>query len=98
MSDANALSPEQRRQAAEMLCAQIRAWLEDPDSTFEVSVRRGMDSRTNVVSGDREIHPNGTATVVLEINGGARHSTGPGVVPGSAVGWPPYPGGGPRTD
>lgn len=50
-----------------------------------------MDSRLNVVSGDRELHPNGTATVVLEING-ARHSTGPDVVPVSAMGGPPYSG------
>lgn len=61
MSDPSALPPEQRRQAAEIVCAQIRTWLEDPDSTFEVSLRRGMDSRMNVVSGDRELHPNGTA-------------------------------------
>lgn len=60
MSDPSALPPEQRRQAAEILCAQISTWLEDPDSTVDVSVRRGMDSRMNVVSGARELHPNGT--------------------------------------
>jgi hypothetical protein len=97
MSDPSALPPEQRRQVAEILCEQIRTWLEDPDSTVDLSVRRGMDSRTNVVSGDREVHPNGTATVVLEINGGARHSTGPDVVPVPAMGGPPYSGGGSRT-
>ena len=85
MSDENALSPEQRRQAADILCAQVRAWMEDPDSTFSLLVRRGMDSRNNVVSGGREMRPNGTATVVLEINGGARDSTGPDVVPLPAV-------------
>ena len=85
MSDPSALSPEQRRQAADTLCAQIRAWMEDPRTRFSVSVKRGMDSRTNAVSGGREIHPNGTATVVLEINGGARDSTGPDVVQVPAV-------------
>ena len=85
MNDPGALSPEQRRQAADILCAQVRSWLEDPLSTFRVSVQRGLDSRMNVVSGDREMRPNGTATVTLEINGGARHSTGPGVVPVPAV-------------
>ena len=85
MSDSSALSPEQRRQTADVLCAQIRAWLEDPRTTFDLSVRRGLDSRTNAVSGDPELHPNGTATVVLQINGGARHSTGPDVVPVPAV-------------
>jgi hypothetical protein len=105
MSDPNALPPEQRRQAAEILYAQTRTWLEDPDSdpesdpdsTVGVSVRRGIDSRLNVVSGDRELHPNGTATVVLESNGGARHSTGPDVVPVPAMGGPPYSGGGSRS-
>ena len=97
MSDPSAMSPEQRRQAAEILCAQIRTWLADPDSTVDVSVRRGMDSRMNAVSGDREIHPNGTATVVLRINGGARDSTGPDVVPVPAMGGPPFSGGGSRT-
>jgi hypothetical protein len=85
MNDPHTLSPQQRRQAADILCAQVRSWLEDPASTFRVSVQRGLDSRTNVMSGTRELHPNGTATVVLEINGGARHSTGPDVVPLPAV-------------
>jgi hypothetical protein len=81
MSDPSALTPEQRRQAADILCAQVRAWMEDPQSTFDVSVQRGLDSRMNVATGAREMHPNGTATVVLQINGGAQHSTGPDVVP-----------------
>lgn len=81
MSDPHALSPEQRRRAAEILCAQIRAWMEDPKGTFTLSVRRGLDSRMNVLTGGRELDPNGTATVLLEINGGARDVTGPDVVP-----------------
>ena len=85
MSDPHALSPEQRRQAADILCAQIRTWLEDPASTFSISVRRGLNSRMNVVSGVREMNPNGTATVLLEINGGARNVTGPPVVPVPAL-------------
>ncbi len=85
MSDPHALSPEQRRQAADTLCAQIRAWIEDPGSTFQLSVRRGLDSRMNLASGARELHPNGTATVVLEINGGASHRTWPDAVPVPAI-------------
>jgi hypothetical protein len=85
MSNPHALSPEQRRQAADILCAQVRSWLEDPQSTFRVSVQRGLHSQMNVVSGVREMHPNGTATVVLEINGGARDSKGPDVIPVPAV-------------
>jgi hypothetical protein len=81
MSDPNALSPEQRRQAADILCAQVRGWLEDPDSTFTVSVRRGLDAWMNLATGERELQPNRTATVVLEINGGARHVTRPDVLP-----------------
>lgn len=85
MNDPHALSPEQRRQAADILCAQIRTWLEDPESTFSISVRRGMDSRMNVATGVREMHPNGTATVVVEINGGAQDVVGSDVVPVPAV-------------
>jgi hypothetical protein len=85
MSDPQALSPEQRRQAADILCAQIRAWVEDPESTFRISVRRGLDSRMNVASGVREMNPNGTATVLLEINGGARDVVGRDVVPVPAL-------------
>jgi hypothetical protein len=85
MSDPQALSPEQRRQAADILCAQIRAWLEDPESTFRISVSRGLDSRMNVASGVREMNPNGTATVLLEINGGARDVVGRDVVPVPAL-------------
>jgi hypothetical protein len=81
MSDSHTLSPEQRRQAADILCAQVRSWMEDPDSTFAVSVRRGLHARMNLATGVREMHPNGTATVVLEINGGARDVTGPDVLP-----------------
>ena len=81
MSDPNALSPEQRRQAADILCAQVRSWLEDPQNTFDLTVRRGLDSRMNLGTGVREMHPNGTATVLLEINGGARDAAGPDVVP-----------------
>ena len=80
MSDPHALSPAQRRQAADILCAQIRAWVEDPDSTFSISVQRGLDSRMNVATGVREMNPNGSATVLLEVNGGARDVIGPDVV------------------
>lgn len=85
MSDPHALSPEQRRQAADILCAQVRCWMEDPESTFTVSVRRGLDARMNLATGVREMHPNGTATVVLEINGGARDLVGRDVLPLPAV-------------
>jgi hypothetical protein len=85
MSDSHALSPEQRRQAADILCTQIRAWMEDPESTFEVSVKRGLDSRMNVSTGVREMQPNGTATVILHINGGARDVVGPDVMPVSGI-------------
>lgn len=85
MSDPHALSPEQRRQAADILCAQIRAWLEDPESTFSISVRRGLDSRMNVATGVREMNPNGTATVLLEVNGGARDVRGADAVPVPAL-------------
>lgn len=81
MSDPHALSPEQRRLAADTLCAQIRAWMEDPESTFQLSVRRGMDFRMNLATGARDLHPNGSATVVLEVNGGAKHNEWPGAVP-----------------
>lgn len=85
MSDPHALSPEQRRVAADILCAQIRAWMEDPESTFQLSVRRGMDSRMNLATGARDLHPNGTATVVLEINGGASHTERPDALPVPAI-------------
>jgi septum formation inhibitor MinC len=81
MSDPHALSPEQRRQAADILCAQVRSWMEDPESTFTISVRRGLYARMNLATGVREMHPNGTATVVLEVNGGARDVTDRDVLP-----------------
>jgi hypothetical protein len=83
--DSSALTPEMRRQAADILCAQVRSWIEDPQSTFELTVQRGLDSRMNVATGVREMQPNGTATVVLQINGGARDSVGPDVVSVPAV-------------
>lgn len=85
MSDPSALTPEQRRIAADILCAQVRSWIEDPRNTFTLSVQRGLDSRMNVANGVREMQPNGTATVVLHVNGGAEHSTGPDVIPVPAV-------------
>ena len=80
MIDPSALSPEQRRLAADALCAQVRDWLMDPATSFEVSVERGMYVRANVTTGVDELRPNGTATLVLRINGGAHHTSGPAVV------------------
>jgi hypothetical protein len=81
MTDPDALSPAQRRQAADILCAQVRSWMEDPSTVYHVSVQRGMDARPNLATGQDELHPNGTATLVLHVNGGARHSSSPGVLP-----------------
>lgn len=88
MFDAQALTPEQRRQTAETLCAQVRSWLEDPQAAVEVVLERGLDVRQNAATGDDELRPNGSATLILHVNGGAAHSTGPAVipVPGSVVG------------
>lgn len=81
MDDALGMTPAQRRMAAEVLCAQVRAWIEDPRSTFRISITRGMEARGNRATGDSERRPNGSITLQLEINGGAHDTTGPDVVP-----------------
>jgi hypothetical protein len=81
MGDAQGPSPEQRRAAADALCAQVREWMEDPRNSFRISVVRGMESRVNRGTGFTEKRPNGTLTLQLEINGGAQDTAGPGVLP-----------------
>ncbi len=81
MEDAQGLTPEQRRQAADALCEQVRGWMEDPRNTFRISVTRGMEARANRATGSAEPLPNGSLTLQLEINGGASDSRGPDVLP-----------------
>ncbi|MEW5926259.1 MAG: hypothetical protein AB1941_02115 [Gemmatimonadota bacterium] len=81
MEDVQGMTPEQRREAADALCAQVRAWMEDPRNTFRVSVARGMEARANRATGSAEPLPNGSLTLRLEINGGASGSVGPDVLP-----------------
>ncbi len=72
------LSEAQRRLVADQLAAWIRARVEDEGNDVDFAVENGMHL---VVEDDLESWrptPNGSATLVVRINGGARHTEGSG--------------------
>jgi hypothetical protein len=82
-------SPEQRQAHAETLHELIRTWVEQGEADFEVELKRGVDWRTDVSSGDRRPKANSTLTLTLTINGGAEERAGPSIVPTTRVFGPP---------
>ncbi len=70
------LSAAQRRLVAEQLAAWIHERIEDEDNDVAFTVENGIHL---AVADDLESlrpSPNGSATLVVRINGGARHTRG----------------------
>ncbi len=80
MDEANGLSSEHRRRTAEIVSQHVREWIEDSKNDFRVSITRGVERRMNLLTALPERQPNGTITVLLEINGGAKDTSGPNVI------------------
>jgi hypothetical protein len=78
--DDEEIAAEYRRIAAEMLSEHVREWILDPANEYSFTLQRGLERRTEKLSGLPENRPNGTITFVLEINGGASDSEGGDVV------------------
>jgi hypothetical protein len=74
-------TPEQRKQYADHICAMVREWVERQDSEFRFELERGVEWCQDLRTGDRRPRANPTITFTLTINGGARETEGPPVVP-----------------
>jgi len=74
-------SPEENRRFADMICALVRTWIEEKGSEFDYELERGVEWCQDVRSGDRRPRANPTITLTLKINGGARETEGPPIVP-----------------
>lgn len=76
---------EQRRNYADQICNLIREWIGNEENHFEFGVQRGVEWRPEVGSGGRRPRANPSLTLTLMINGGARDTEGPPIVPAPTV-------------
>ena len=76
---------QQRRMYADQLCDLIREWIANEENHFEFGVRRGVEWRPEVGSGDRRPRANPSLTLTLMINGGAQDTEGTPIVPAPQV-------------
>ena len=78
-------TPEQRQRYAEMIAQLAREWIVEREADFELDMQRGVEWRQNTATGDRSPRANPTFSLTLRINGGARETEGPPLVPAPPV-------------
>jgi hypothetical protein len=74
-------TPEQRQQYADMLCEIAQEWIVRREADFEVDLERGAEWCLNNSTGGLTPRANPTITLTLRVNGGAKATEGPPVVP-----------------
>ena len=78
-------TPEQRQRYADTICDLVREWIGDQSNDFSLEVRRGVEWRPELNGDTRHPRANNGITMTLVINGGARESEGPPIVPAPRV-------------
>lgn len=68
------LSPAERRLVVEQLSGWLRQVVEGEDNDVDFHIERGMERASADDLESMKIRPNGTATLVVRINGGARET------------------------
>lgn len=78
-------TPEQRQLYADHLCSLIRHWIGDDANELEIDLKRGVEWRPELGSGERRPRMNESVTLTITINGGAHDTEGKPILPAPPV-------------
>ncbi|HET8654044.1 MAG TPA: hypothetical protein VFL93_00825 [Longimicrobiaceae bacterium] len=78
-------TPEERQQYVDLICELAREWIVRREADFDVAIERGVEWCRNGATGDPMPRANPTITLTFTVNGGARETEGPLVLPSPPV-------------